>query len=89
MVLTYELDTHELVNRVVESWGMIGGKNLCPKKILSFKTLTPVVMYHMLNSGNHATILSEIRPIIIEAGDKAYAEEWGRADIPFCHTEMR
>ena len=86
MVLTYELDTLELVNQVVESWGMIGGENLCPKKILSFKTLTPVVMYHMLHLGNHATVLSEISPILIEAQDKADAEEWRykdtRRDIP-------
>ena len=33
-------------------------------------------MYHILNSGNHATILSEIRPILIEAQYKADAEEW-------------
>ena len=59
---------------------MIGGNKLWPKKISSFKTVTPVVMYHMLNLGHHATILSEIRPIIIEARDKADEEEWGYKD---------
>ena len=72
-VLTDELDTLGLVNRVGASWGMIGGNKLWPKKISSFETVTPVVMYHMLNSGHHATILSKIRPILIEAGDKADA----------------
>ena len=42
---------------------MIEGKKLWPKNISSFKTMTPLVMYHMLNWGHNATILSEIRPI--------------------------
>ena len=42
--------------------------------------MTPLVMYHMLNWGHNATILSEIRPILIEARDKADAEEWGYKD---------
>ena len=79
-VSTDELDTLELVNRFGASWGMIGGNKLFPKKILSFKTWTPVVMYHMMNSGHHATILSEIRPILIEVRDKADAEDWGYKD---------
>ena len=37
-------------------------------------------MYHMLNSGHHATILYEIHPVLIEARDKADAEEWGYKD---------
>ena len=65
-VLTDKLDTLELVNRVGASWGMIGGKKLCPNNIVYFKTATAVMMYHMLNSGHHATILSEICPILIE-----------------------
>ena len=69
-VLTDELDTLKLVNRVGASWGMIGGSKLWPKKILSFKIVKPVVMYHMLNSGHHTTILSEIRLILVEARDK-------------------
>ena len=52
---------------------------LWPNKILYFKTATPVVMYHMLKLGHHATILSEIHPILIEAQDKADAEERGYA----------
>ena len=72
-VLTDELDTLELVNRVGASWGMIGGNKLRPKKISSFKTVTPVVMYHMLKLGHHATILSEIRPILIEARENVDA----------------
>ena len=75
-VYTYELDTLELVNRVGASWGVIGENDFWPKKILCFKIVTPVVMYHMLNSGHHATILSKIRPILIEAQDKADSEEW-------------
>ena len=51
-----------------------------PKKISSLETVTPVVMYHMLNSGNHATILSEIRPILIEARYNADTEEWVNKD---------
>ena len=74
-VLTDELDTIEMVNRIGASWGIIGGNKLRPKKISSFNTVTPVVMYHMLNLGNHATILSKIRPILIEAREKADAEE--------------
>ena len=73
--MTDKLDTLELVNRVGASWGMIGGNNLWPKKISSFKTSTSVVMYQMLNSGHNATILSKIRPILIEAREKADAEE--------------
>ena len=42
--------------------------------------MTPLVMYHMLNLGHHANILSEIRPILIEAQDKADTEEWGYKD---------
>ena len=85
-LLTDELDTLELVNRVGASRGMIGGNKLWTKKILSFKTVTPVGMYYMLNLGHHAIILSEIRLILFEARDKADAEEWvykdtGR-DIP-------
>ena len=34
----------------------------------------------MLNWGHHANILSEIHPILIEARDKADAEEWGYKD---------
>ena len=79
-VLTNKLDTLELVNRVCASWGMIGGNKLWPKKISYFKTGTPVVMYHMLNLGHHTTILSKIRPILIEARDQADAEEWGYKD---------
>ena len=37
-------------------------------------------MYHMLNLGHHATILSEMRPMFIEARDKADEEEWGYKD---------
>ena len=48
-VSTDELETLELVNRVDASRGMIRGNTIWPKKILSFKTVTPVVMYHMLN----------------------------------------
>ena len=59
---------------------MIRGSKLWPKKISSFKTVTPVVMYHMMNSGQHATILSKIHPILIEAQDKADAEEWEYED---------
>ena len=79
-VSTEKLDTLKLVNRVGASWGMIRGKKLWPKKILSFKIVKPVVMYHMLNSGHHATILSKILPIIIETQYKADAEEWGYKD---------
>ena len=43
-------------------------------------------MYHILNSGNHTTILFNIHTILIEAQDKADAEEWRykdtRRDIP-------
>ena len=67
---------------------MIGGNKLWPKKISSFKTVTPVVMYHMLNLGHHATILSEIRPILIEARDKADEEERGYKDTGRNITEM-
>ena len=74
-VSTDKLDTVKLVNQVRESWGMIRGGKLWPKKILSFKTMTLVVMYQMLNSGHHATILSEIRTILLEARDKADAEK--------------
>ena len=59
---------------------MIGGNKLWPKNIASFKIVTPVVMYHMLNSGHHATILSKICPILIEARNKADVEEWGYKD---------
>ena len=65
--LSDKLDTLELVNIVGASWGIIGRKISWPKKISSFKTVTPVVMYHILNLGHHITILSKIRPIIIEA----------------------
>ena len=75
-VLTDKLDTLRLVNRVGESWCMIGGNKLWPKKISSFKTVTPIVMYHMLNSRHHANIISKIRPIFIKGLDKAGAEEW-------------
>ena len=37
-------------------------------------------MYQILNSGHHATIISNIRPILIEAREKADAEEWGYKD---------
>ena len=67
---------------------MIGGKKLWPNNILPFKTVTTVVMYHMLNSGHHATILSEIRPIIIEAQDKADEEGWVYKDTGRDITEM-
>ena len=70
---TDKLDTLELVNRVGASWVMIVGNKLWPKKILSFKTVTLVVIYHMLKSGHHAKIQSDIRPILIEARDKADA----------------
>ena len=76
-VLTDKLDTLEMVNQFSLSWGVIGGNKLWPKKISPFKAVTPVVMYHILNSGHHATILSEIRPILIEEQYKADAEEWG------------
>ena len=59
---------------------MIGGNKLWPKKISYFKNVTLVVMYHMLNSEHHVTILSKIRPILIEARDKADAEELGYKD---------
>ena len=59
---------------------MIRGSKLWPKKISSFKKVTPVVMYHMMNSGQHATILSKIHPILIESQDKADAEEWEYED---------
>ena len=70
-VSTDKLDTLELVNLVGASWVMIGGNNLCPKKIFSFKTVTPLGMYHMLNLGHHAALLSYRCTIIIEARDKA------------------
>ena len=79
-ILTDELDTLELVNCVGALWGMRVGNKLWPKKISSFKTVTPVVMYHMLNSVHHATIISEIRPILVKARDKADAEEWVKKD---------
>ena len=74
-VSTEKINTLELVNRVGSSWGTIGGNKLWKKKISSFKTVTPVVMYYMLNLGHHATIISKICPILIEARDKADAEE--------------
>ena len=61
---------------------------LWPNNILPFKTVTTVVMYHMLNSGHHATIRSEIRPIIIEAQDKADEEGWVYKDTGRDITEM-
>ena len=64
-VSSHKLDTLELVNRVGASWGMMGGNKLWPNNISSFKTVTPVVMYHMLNSGHHATILYKVLPILI------------------------
>ena len=57
-VSTDKLDTLKLINRVSSSWGMIGGNKLWPNNIPYLKTMTPVVMYHMLNSGHHATIIS-------------------------------
>ena len=59
---------------------MIGGNKLWPKKISYFKIVTSVVMYHMMNSGHHTTVLSEIRPILVDARDRADAEEWGYKD---------
>ena len=73
-VSTDKLDTLELVNLVGASWGMIGGNKLWPKKISYFKTVTPVVMYHMLNLVHHANILSDIHPILVDARDKEDAE---------------
>ena len=87
-VSTDKLDTLELVNRVGASWGMIGGNKLGSNNISSFKTVTPVVVYHMLNLGHHATILSKIRPILIEARDKADTEEWGYKDTGHYIPEM-
>ena len=74
--MTDKLDTLKLVNRVDASLGVIRGNKLWPKKISSFKTVTPIVMYHMLNSRHHANIISKIRPIFIKGLDKAGAEEW-------------
>ena len=59
---------------------MIGWNKLWPKKISSFKTVTPVVMYHILNSGHHATILSDICPILVEAREKSDTEQRGYKD---------
>ena len=77
-----------MVNRVGASWGMIGGNKLWPKNISSFKTVTPVVMYHMMNLWHHATILSKVCPILIEAQEKADIEEWGYKDTGRNITEM-
>ena len=54
--------------------------------------MTPVVIYHILNSGHHATIISEICLILIEAQDKADEEDCGYKDnghfsVPKIHEQ--
>ena len=67
---------------------MIGGNKLFPKMISFFNKVTPVLMYHMLDLGHNATILSEIHPSIIEARYKVDAEEWGYKDTGHDIPEM-
>ena len=67
---------------------MIGGGELWPKNISPFNTVTPVVVYHMLNLGHNATILSKILTILLEARYKADAEEWGYKDTGHNIPEM-
>ena len=57
----------ELINRVSAEWEKLGDTRLFSQKLSAFKTTTPVVIYHMLNSAHPLTFLSEIVPIISTA----------------------
>ena len=76
----------DIVERISCEWGRINGKKMWLKAIKSFQTETPIALYHLLNSGHQATILTELKGILEEARDREAELDmcyvWEGHDIP-------
>ena len=76
----------DVVDRISCEWGRLNGKKMWLKAINSFKTETPVAIYHMLNSAHHFTIIAELKGILEEAKDRETEVDmfyaWADHEIP-------
>ena len=79
-------EPEEVVDRISCEWGRLNGKKMWLKAIPSFKTETPVAIYHLLNSGHQRTLITELKQILEQARDAEaqveFGYEWEGKDIP-------
>ena len=76
----------DVVERISCEWGRLNGKKMWLKSINSFKTETPVVLFHMLNTAHGPTIIAELKRILEDARDRESEldpdYEWKDHEIP-------
>ena len=76
----------DVVERISCEWGRLNGKKMWLKAIKSFKTETPIAIYHMLNSAHNSTIITELTNILREAKDRESEADpfyiWEDSEIP-------
>ena len=76
----------DVVERISCEWGRLNGKKMWLKAIKSFKTETPIAIYHMLNSAHNSTIITELTNILREAKDREIEADpfyiWEDSEIP-------
>ena len=73
-------DPRKLLDAVSAEWGKLGGNKLFLKEVSAYTTVTPVVIYHLLNTASSATIVAELHPILERAHQEAEVED---IDYPF------
>ena len=64
-------DPRKILEAVSAKWGKLGGNKLVLKNVAAYTTVTPIVIFHMLNSASSKTILAELNMILAEAHDTA------------------
>ena len=64
-------EPEEVIEGIAAEWSRCGGMKMYRKKLDSFKTVTPVCFFYLLNSANQATVAAEVKRILEEARDRA------------------
>ena len=84
--LSCDEEPKELIERVCAKWEKVGGTRLFLRKLDAFKTNTPIVLYHMLNSIHQPTFIYELTPILERAHDALLQDNedyaWWNEKVP-------
>ena len=78
-------DPRKILEAVSAEWGKLGGSKLVLKNVAAYTTMTPIMIFHMLNSASSKTILVELNMILAEAHDNAdddFDYEYRGNDLP-------
>ena len=70
-------DPRKLLDAVSAEWGKLGGNKMFLKNVAAYTTVTPIVIFHMINSASPKTILAELNMILEKIHDIADNDDFG------------